>query len=83
MQLYGFSYLLQSFSHLQPPKPFPFLSDSRREVETDPDSGFETSDCSQSQLNEYNSTTQCGALSDPDGPFAACHATLSPESYQG
>ncbi|TMS02031.1 Zonadhesin [Larimichthys crocea] len=54
----------------------------RREVETDPDSGFETSDCSQSQLNDYNSVAQCGALSDSKGLFAACHATLPPKSYQ-
>ncbi|XP_028285469.1 zonadhesin, like isoform X2 [Parambassis ranga] len=54
----------------------------RREVETDPDSGFETSDCSSSELNDYNSVTQCGALSDSKGPFAACHATLLPKAYQ-
>ncbi|XP_054457047.1 zonadhesin, like [Anoplopoma fimbria] len=53
----------------------------RREVETDPDSGFETSDCSKSQLNEYNSAAQCGALSDSKGPFASCHATLPPKTY--
>ncbi|XP_070710573.1 zonadhesin, like [Pempheris klunzingeri] len=54
----------------------------RRELENDPDSGFETSGCSQSQLNGYNSVLQCGALSDSKGPFATCHATLSPTSYQ-
>ncbi|XP_067436173.1 zonadhesin, like isoform X2 [Thunnus thynnus] len=54
----------------------------RREVETDLDTGFETSDCSQSQLNDFNSLTQCGALSDSKGPFAACHATLPPQTYQ-
>lgn len=54
----------------------------RREVETDPDSGFETSGCSQSELNNYNGPAQCGALSDPKGPFAACHATLPPKTYQ-
>ncbi|KAK5876154.1 hypothetical protein CesoFtcFv8_027151 [Champsocephalus esox] len=54
----------------------------RREVETDPDSGFETSDCSQAQLDNYNSAAQCGALSDSKGPFAACHAALPPRSYQ-
>ncbi|XP_035531591.1 zonadhesin, like, partial [Morone saxatilis] len=54
----------------------------RREVDTDPDSGFETSDCSQSQLNDYNSMAQCGALSDSKGLFAACHATLPPKTYQ-
>ncbi|XP_072232326.1 zonadhesin, like [Leuresthes tenuis] len=54
----------------------------RREVETDPDSGFETSDCSQSQLSDYNSVTKCGALSDSKGPFAACHAIFPPKTYQ-
>ena len=58
------------------------LSVSRREVETDPDSGFETSDCSQSQLSDYNSVTKCGALSDSAGPFAACHAIFPPKTYQ-
>ncbi|KAM3842689.1 LOW QUALITY PROTEIN: zonadhesin, like [Diretmus argenteus] len=54
----------------------------RREVETNPDSGFETSSCSQSQLTHYNSTTQCGALTDPRGPFASCHAVLPPAAYR-
>ncbi|XP_028330841.1 zonadhesin-like isoform X5 [Gouania willdenowi] len=54
----------------------------RREVETDPDSGFETSDCSQDQLNNYISVAQCGILSDTSGPFADCHATLPPKTYQ-
>ncbi|KAG7236895.1 hypothetical protein INR49_000142 [Caranx melampygus] len=54
----------------------------RREVETEPDSGFETSGCTQSQLSDYNSAAQCGALSDSKGPFAACHATLPPKPYQ-
>ncbi|XP_061566690.1 zonadhesin, like [Cololabis saira] len=54
----------------------------RRDLETDPDSGFETSDCSSAQLNDYNSGRKCGALSDPAGPFAACHAILPPKTYQ-
>ncbi|XP_032400298.1 zonadhesin, like [Etheostoma spectabile] len=54
----------------------------RREAETDLDSGFETSDCSQFQLNNYLSVTQCGALSYSEGPFAACHADLEPQTYQ-
>ncbi|PWA14817.1 hypothetical protein CCH79_00014482 [Gambusia affinis] len=54
----------------------------RREVETDPDSGFETSDCSTSQLSDYNSVKKCGALSDPEGPFEACHDTVEPRPYQ-
>lgn len=54
----------------------------RRELETDPESGFETPDCSESQLTNFNSAAQCGALSNRDGPFAACHATLPPKTYQ-
>ncbi|XP_038159102.1 zonadhesin, like isoform X3 [Cyprinodon tularosa] len=54
----------------------------RREVEEDPETGFETSDCSKSELNDYNSVTKCGALSDPKGPFAACHDILPPQTYQ-
>ncbi|XP_008303994.1 zonadhesin, like, partial [Stegastes partitus] len=50
--------------------------------ETEPDSGFETTDCSSSQLNNYNSATQCGALSDPKGPFSTCHTILPPKSFQ-
>uniref|UniRef100_A0A3P9KZD7 Zonadhesin, like n=1 Tax=Oryzias latipes TaxID=8090 RepID=A0A3P9KZD7_ORYLA len=53
-----------------------------RDTETDPDSGFETSDCSQSELDDYTSVTKCGALSDPEGPFSACHAALPPQIYQ-
>ncbi|KAF3836691.1 hypothetical protein F7725_004155 [Dissostichus mawsoni] len=44
--------------------------------------GFETSDCSKAQLDNYNSAAQCGALSDSKGPFAVCHAALPPKSYQ-
>lgn len=54
----------------------------RRELETDPESGFETPDCSESQLTNFNSASQCGALSNPDGPFAACHGILLPKTYQ-
>ncbi|KAK2852096.1 hypothetical protein Q5P01_008372 [Channa striata] len=54
----------------------------RRELETDLDSGFETSGCSKTQLNDYNSPTQCGALSDAGGPFAACHAAVPHNIYQ-
>ncbi|MED6259769.1 hypothetical protein ATANTOWER_030546, partial [Ataeniobius toweri] len=67
-------------SHL--PKSGSFLYVSRREVETDPDSGFETSDCSQSQLSDYKSVKKCGALSDPEGPFATCHVILPPQTYE-
>ncbi|XP_065806899.1 zonadhesin, like isoform X2 [Labrus bergylta] len=54
----------------------------RRETETDPDNGFETSGCSQSQLEELNSASQCGALSDPTGVFSLCHEGLPPKPYQ-
>ncbi|XP_073330761.1 zonadhesin, like [Pagrus major] len=60
----------------------PTVHTHRQAVETDPDSGFETSDCSQSQLNDFNSVSQCGALSDSKGLFAACHETLPPQTYQ-
>ncbi|KAG7271416.1 hypothetical protein CRUP_013666 [Coryphaenoides rupestris] len=54
----------------------------RREVETDPDSGFQTSGCNVDDLKDINGVTKCGALSDPTGPFAACHATLEPTAFQ-
>ncbi|XP_072315847.1 zonadhesin, like [Eucyclogobius newberryi] len=54
----------------------------RRETESDPDSGFETSDCTNAQLSLYSSTSQCGAVSNPQGPFAACHALLAPKIFQ-
>ncbi|KAG5852102.1 hypothetical protein ANANG_G00058860 [Anguilla anguilla] len=54
----------------------------RREVELEPDNGFETDGCTETQLSELNKTSQCGALSDPAGPFAACHSTIQPEMFQ-
>ncbi|XP_029944228.1 zonadhesin, like [Salarias fasciatus] len=54
----------------------------RRDVETDPDSGFVTEECSPTQLENYNSSSICGAMSDPAGPFSACHQLLSPEAFQ-
>ncbi|XP_061920411.1 zonadhesin, like [Entelurus aequoreus] len=54
----------------------------RRERDTEPDSGFETSDCSEDELTIYNDTAKCGALAQPTGPFSACHAILPPTSYQ-
>ncbi|XP_051561427.1 zonadhesin, like [Myxocyprinus asiaticus] len=54
----------------------------KREVEEDPDSGFETTGCTDVQLAELNGNKQCGALSDPAGPFAACHAQISPDMFQ-
>ncbi|XP_034146574.1 zonadhesin, like isoform X2 [Esox lucius] len=54
----------------------------RREVENDPNTGFDTTGCTDAELAEFQSTKQCGALSDPSGPFAACHGLLSPVSFQ-
>ncbi|XP_049338243.1 zonadhesin, like isoform X49 [Astyanax mexicanus] len=54
----------------------------RREVEEDLDSGFETEGCSAAQLAELNGENQCGALSNPDGPFAACHSVIQPDMYK-
>uniref|UniRef100_A0A673Y3K0 Zonadhesin, like n=1 Tax=Salmo trutta TaxID=8032 RepID=A0A673Y3K0_SALTR len=54
----------------------------RRDVETDPETGFETAGCTDAQLAEFNAIKQCGAISDPTGPFAACHAPLLPNSFQ-
>uniref|UniRef100_A0A8B9KT89 Zonadhesin, like n=1 Tax=Astyanax mexicanus TaxID=7994 RepID=A0A8B9KT89_ASTMX len=54
----------------------------RREVEEDLDSGFETEGCSAAQLAELNGENQCGALSNPDGPFAACHSVIPPDTYK-
>ncbi|XP_074518433.1 zonadhesin, like [Halichoeres trimaculatus] len=53
----------------------------RRDADTEPDSGFETSDCSNAQLEDYQSKTQCGALSDPSGLFSRCHELLPPEDF--
>lgn len=54
----------------------------RREVEADPDSGFETTGCTEAQLAELNGNKQCGALSDPSGPFAVCNALIPPDVFQ-
>lgn len=54
----------------------------RREVEGDPDSGFETTGCTEAQLNELNGNKLCGALSDPAGPFADCNAQIPPDVFQ-
>nr|XP_049615661.1 zonadhesin, like isoform X24 [Syngnathus scovelli] len=53
----------------------------RREVDMDPDSGFETSDCSEDELADYRSSTKCGAITDAVGLFAPCHAVLPPAAY--
>ncbi|KAJ8416809.1 hypothetical protein AAFF_G00326870 [Aldrovandia affinis] len=54
----------------------------RREVEQEPDSGFETDGCTEAQLSELNSNKQCGALSDPEGSFTGCHSRLPPKIFQ-
>ncbi|XP_016339668.1 zonadhesin-like, partial [Sinocyclocheilus anshuiensis] len=54
----------------------------KREVEADPDSGFETTGCTDALLDELNGNKMCGALSDPAGPFTACHAVIAPNDFQ-
>lgn len=51
-------------------------------MEADPDSGFETTGCTTAQLTELNGNKQCGALTDPAGPFAACNAVVDPKVFQ-
>ncbi|XP_069463306.1 IgGFc-binding protein-like [Ambystoma mexicanum] len=53
----------------------------RREV-IDPESGFETGECTEEQLKAMNGTHLCGAISDPQGPFRECHAKVSPSIFQ-
>ncbi|KPP67350.1 zonadhesin-like [Scleropages formosus] len=53
-----------------------------REVEPDLDAGFETEGCEDAQLSELNDRTQCGALSDTNGPFAPCHSAVDPIPFQ-
>lgn len=51
-------------------------------MEPEPDDGFETLGCTEAQLSALNGTDQCGALSDPNGPFMACHDILEPDQFQ-
>ncbi|XP_053307527.1 IgGFc-binding protein-like [Spea bombifrons] len=37
--------------------------------------------CSETANNLYNAPTSCGMITDPQGPFKACHATINPEQY--
>ncbi|XP_053523485.1 IgGFc-binding protein isoform X3 [Artibeus jamaicensis] len=37
--------------------------------------------CSAEETEPYQSIKACGKLRDPQGPFAACHAVLSPSEY--
>lgn len=61
--------------------PFPPLSHRREDPEEEEESGFELG-CSPEQLAHANGTGSCGALSDPQGPFAACHSIVSPDTFQ-
>lgn len=51
-------------------------------MEEDLDSGFEMAGCTDDQVTELSGNKQCGALSDPDGPFAACNAVVEPNVFQ-
>ncbi|XP_058252073.1 zonadhesin, like isoform X1 [Hemibagrus wyckioides] len=53
----------------------------KREIEGDLDSGFETFRCTAAQLEDLKGNKQCGALSDPSGPFAPCHSTILPDQF--
>ncbi|XP_077772904.1 zonadhesin [Podarcis muralis] len=53
----------------------------REEPSDEVESGFDIA-CSPEQLISVNGTGVCGALSDPQGPFSACHAVLSPSPFQ-
>ncbi|XP_006871587.1 PREDICTED: IgGFc-binding protein [Chrysochloris asiatica] len=37
--------------------------------------------CSAEETAPYESTQACGMMRDPQGPFASCHAALSPSEY--
>ncbi|KAJ8007728.1 hypothetical protein DPEC_G00097200 [Dallia pectoralis] len=54
----------------------------RRDLEKDPNTGFDTTGCTNAELTVFNGNKQCGALSDPLGPFAKCHQLISPVSFQ-
>uniref|UniRef100_W5N613 Zonadhesin, like n=1 Tax=Lepisosteus oculatus TaxID=7918 RepID=W5N613_LEPOC len=54
----------------------------RRALEENLETGFETGDCSVDQLTVVNGSSQCGALAEPQGPFAPCHPRLDPEQFQ-
>ncbi|XP_067325656.1 zonadhesin [Anolis sagrei] len=57
--------------------------DRREEPSEDDDveTGFDIT-CSSEQLMFVNGTDMCGALSDPVGPFSACHSKVSPDTFQ-
>lgn len=39
------------------------------------------SGCRPEELQLISSTQACGALVDPEGPFAVCHQTVAPEPF--
>uniref|UniRef100_UPI00398F2A05 IgGFc-binding protein-like isoform X1 n=2 Tax=Pristiophorus japonicus TaxID=55135 RepID=UPI00398F2A05 len=45
------------------------------------DTGFHLQ-CSKTQLKLITSTSYCGIISDPAGPFSNCHRSILPEQYQ-
>ncbi|XP_061446246.1 zonadhesin [Rhineura floridana] len=53
----------------------------REEPLDEAETGFQI-DCTPEELIVVNGTRVCGALSDPQGPFAACHGVLSPSNFQ-
>uniref|UniRef100_A0A8C0GEC3 VWFD domain-containing protein n=1 Tax=Chelonoidis abingdonii TaxID=106734 RepID=A0A8C0GEC3_CHEAB len=38
--------------------------------------------CEEKKKEDFKGRSYCGLLTDPDGPFAACHGTVSPSVYQ-
>ncbi|XP_074927491.1 IgGFc-binding protein-like [Chelonoidis abingdonii] len=38
--------------------------------------------CEERKKNVFKGRNYCGLLTDPDGPFTACHGTVSPSVYQ-
>ncbi|KAH0626046.1 hypothetical protein JD844_000749 [Phrynosoma platyrhinos] len=58
-----------------------FAAWMREEPSDEVETGFEIN-CSPEQLMFVNGTDACGALSDPQGPFTACHSILSPDTFQ-
>ncbi|XP_068097894.1 IgGFc-binding protein-like [Hyperolius riggenbachi] len=44
-------------------------------------SGKQCPMCNKARLAELNSTSKCGIISDPQGPFKDCHHVVNPEQY--
>ncbi|NXX95018.1 ZAN protein, partial [Centropus bengalensis] len=53
---------------------------SKDETEEEPDPGL-FQGCNENQLGHENRTSSCQTLIDPNGPFVACHSTVSPDFY--